>query len=381
MPSIYLSTIPLPALDSIPGFAKIPSARLPFSAGEILEASITEKIGPSRFVLILKNSTFLADSDLSLKVGEKLLLKVEQLKPRIVLRLATLEQDLSLRQEHLHNYRSNPQALTDMFITANSLLKQKSLDGLISERVKDGMHTILKIMDSLMYSTTPLKKPFSVKDYIANLGLLLEHGLRKVLEERQEESNRRPVHGLKGALMQFSEELQNQMGKGNALPPEELRVLRELAAFTEASIKTIETQQVVNISYQENEGKFMVQIPFVLPEGIKEGKIFIEIDRGTGQKRDGSRCRFTMFLHLDALGNLMVDVSMRQKRLTCLFKCDDDETRTFLTPLLADLIPPLRLAGYDCDYLDCVTEKSIGAEEEEFERGLCQGLDAINLFI
>ena len=76
MPSIYLSDIPLPALDSIPRVAKIPSSGLPFSAGETLEASITEKIGPSKYVLTLKNSIFLADSDLSLKTREKLLLNV-----------------------------------------------------------------------------------------------------------------------------------------------------------------------------------------------------------------------------------------------------------------------------------------------------------------
>jgi hypothetical protein len=380
MSSIYLSTISSPPLTGAAQINKVPAV-FPFSVGNI-HVGIVEKAGPTRFLFTIKNQSFLADSDLSLEAGDKLLVKVEQLQPQIVLRVINREaSSFSLINDYLKLYMANPDALMDIFIRSSSVFNQNLPKELLSGSLKESISNILKIIDSLIFSQETAQYSIFIKNYAANLGLLLEYGLLKMLQERREPGKQGAPEGLKGALIRLSEELQPLIKDGRPMGQEDAQKLTQLLKFVESSLKAIETRQMINIISQENNDRYALQIPLLFPDGIRMGEIFIETgEKGKGGEREKNSYRIAVFLSMDALGDMMADMTLKGARIACLFKFEDHEAENFFTSFLSELEDALHLLGYDCEYLTCITDKSLSKAWEECRRDLLYNQDIINLF-
>lgn len=382
MSSVYMPKISSLSLDKASGIGNISTADSPFSVGDTIHALIAEKSGPSRFVLTMKDRSFLADSDLPLTKGEKLMVKVEQLKPQIILRILNREGSSSLIiNEYTRNYRANPDALRDMFTMGRDVFNQKSLMELLPEKAKESIRNILKIMDASVFSQVSLKNPLFVKDYVSNLGLLLEYNLRKIIQEKRDTSNLRPEETLKGFLIKLSEELRSQLREDNVAGKEDVQKLTQLTKFTEASIKTIESQQMMNISSKVNDGNYVLQIPILFPDDIRTGELFIETEKDGDGEKGGERYHIVMFLNMDALGDIMVDASLVGNKLGCLFKFDNPEAQVFFSSFLGDLEKTISLRGYECSFLNCMTSETLRETKEEYHRELFSDRDAVNVFV
>lgn len=380
MSSIYLSTISSSPLNGAAQINKAPSVFL-FSVGDI-HAGIVEKAGPARLLLTIKNQSFLADSDLPLKVGDKLLVRVEQLQPQIVLRVVNHEgAPSSLMNNYLRLYMEKPEALMDIFRRGSEVFNQNLPKGLLPESVKESIGNILRTIDSLIFSEGTSQNSSFIKDYAANLGFLLEYGLLKMLQARREQGRHQAPEGLKGAFIKLAEELQSLIKDGRSVGQEGAQKLTQLLKFAESSIKAIETGQIINIISQENDGRYALQIPLLFPDGIRTGEIFIETgEKGKGVEREKNRYRVAIFLSMDALGDMMVDVTMAGVKIGCLFKFEDREAQDFFTSLLPGLENALSLLGYDGEYLTCITDKNLSRAREECRSELLQNQDVINLF-
>jgi hypothetical protein len=376
---IYLPNVSSPALEKIPGIRNISPAILDISVGETLPVLISEKLGSSRFMLTMKDRSFLADSDLPFTKGEKIMVKVEQMDPQIILRILNREGDSSLIiNEYSRNYSANPEAMRDMFRMGKDILNQESLMGLLPEKAKESIRNILKIMDALVFSPMTLKNSLFVKDYISNLGLLLEYKLMKNIQEKGGTANLNPEEGLKGLLLKLSEELRTQRMDGN-IGIEDLQKIVQLTKYAETSIKTIENQQMINISYREGSGNYVLQIPILYPDGIRTGELFIETEKDGDGNTAGKKYHLVMFLNMDALGDIMIDASLAGNVFGCLFKFDDPEAQQFFSTFLNDLKKSISILGYKCGFLNCMTSETINETREEYHRELFSDRCAINV--
>jgi len=331
-------------------------------------------------MLTMKDRSFLADSDLPLMKGEKIMVTVEQLNPQIILRILNREGTASpIINEYNRNYITNPEALMDMFKMGRDIFNQKSLMELLPEKAKESIRNILKIMDALVFSPTSLKNPLFIKDYISNLGLLLEYNLMKNIQEDGDIKNLKPEEGLKGFLIKLSEELRAQGVEGNVADKEDLQKIVQLTKFIETSIKTIENQQMINISYKEGSGNYVLQIPILYPDGIRTGELFIETEKEGEVDTAEKRYHVVMFLNMDALGDIMVDASLAGNKLGCLFKFDDLEAQQFFSIFLDDLKNSISMLGYECGLLNCMTSKTIKETKEDYHRELFSDRCTINV--
>ena len=380
MSSIYLSSISSSPLNSAAQINKSPTV-FPFSVGDI-HTGIVEKVGPAKILLTIKNQSFLADSDLPLKVGDKLLVRVEQLQPQIVLKVVNPEgAPSSLMNDYLRLYMEKPEALMDIFKRGSEVINQNLPKGLLHESAKESIGNILRTIDSLIFSQKTAQNSSFIKDYAANLGFLLEHGLLKTLQARREQGGYQAPEGLKGAFIKLAEELQSLIKDGRSVGQEDTQKLTQLLKFAESSVKAIETGQIMNIISQENDGRYALQIPLLFPDGIKAGEIFIETgEKGKGVEREKNKYRVAIFLSMDALGDMMVDVNMTGAKIDCLFKFEAREARDFFNYLLPELEKALSLLGYEGEYLTCITDKSLSRAREECRSELWQNQDVINLF-
>ena len=358
------------------------STVLPLSVGQIVEAIVVEKAGPSRFVITTKDHSFLADSDLPLGRGEKLLVRVEQLNPQIILRAVNRQEASSLIVgEYTSAYRSNPDALRDMFTKGRDLLNQKSLMDLLPEKAKECIRNILRMMDASVFSPASLKNPLFVKDFVSNLGLLLEYNMRKMVQEKGENGNPRAGETLKGLLMKLSEELKPQLAGDTIVGKEDAQKVAQLAKFTEAFIKTIESQQMINVSYKANDASYVLQIPILFPDGLRTGDLFIEAEKEAEGGNAGKRYHVVMFLSMDALGEMMVDASLSGNKLGCVFKFEDPEAKEFFSTFLGDLENAVSLLGYKYNFLNCVSLETLKETREYYHRELFSDRDAVNVFV
>jgi hypothetical protein len=382
MNSIYIPTISNLSPDKASGVGKSVSTILPLSIGQIVEAVIVEKTGPSKFVLTTKDHRFLADTDLPLIKGEKLMVRVEQLNPQIILRAVNRQEASSLIvNEYTNTYRSNPDALKDMFSIGRDVISQKSLMDLLPEKARESIRNIIKIMDASVFSQISLKNPLFVKDYVSNLGLLMENSLRKMVQEKGENGNLKLGETLKGFLMKLSEELRPQLTGDNIACKEDVQKVAQLAKFTEASIKTIESQQIINVSYKSNDVNYVLQIPILFPEEIRTGDLFIEKEKDGEGGNAEDRYHVVMFLNMDALGEMMVDASLTGNKLGCVFKFDDSEAKVFCSAFLGDFENAVSLLGYECIFINCMSMETLKEAREHYHREVFSDREAVNIIV
>ncbi|MBU8910537.1 MAG: hypothetical protein KOO65_04645, partial [Desulfobacterales bacterium] len=89
----------------------------PLSAGEVVEAKILETPRHGKTLILLKNHRVMANSELLLRKGEKVAVRVTQLHPKVILHIVQNKMPQnSILTDCLNFYRSNPKALFEFFI-------------------------------------------------------------------------------------------------------------------------------------------------------------------------------------------------------------------------------------------------------------------------
>jgi hypothetical protein len=328
----------------------------PLSVGEIVEAEIVERQGERTFLISFKNRSVSADSKIPLRVGEKRSVRVEQLSPRVLLRVLQNEKSENVKFADFVKYiRTNPTALLNLFVEGNGRFSPENLGELATLMGKEDIETLQKLIQSMTLSKGSLTDGF-FKDYIDNLGYLMEKKLAEALEKKfgRAKNIARASDNIKGLLSKISDKVDMLMM--NARHPG----VERLSQFINASLKTIEAHQVVNVLLQENENEYMFQIPVLLPEQLGLAEIYVKFndtDSNSGGRKKQQRVLF--LLNMDALGDIVVEATIDTKRMGCIVRCSREEIRAFIVPFLRELEEKLVTLGYDIDHLTCVTETDI----------------------
>jgi hypothetical protein len=340
-----------------------------FFRGEVLAAEVSEKIGGGRVLLTLKNVSVVADAGMPLNAGEKLTVRVEQVQPRIVLSvIAKVSPETAIISDYLKMQRANPDSLINLIRGAEELLPAKNLGELSRYIMGQDINKILSLVGKMIFSQGNLKDPLFLKNFVSMLGLLWESDLKKVMNEPSKETsilNNRD--NLKSLLMKLSADLHSLKGSPTHMDSETNGTLNKLAEFTDRSIKSIEMQQVINVLAQENEHKYVFQIPFLSSEGIRKGDIFIEFEgEESGNKSSGAQYAVVIFLTMDGLGDMMIKASVSEKTIGCVITCDNNAVRDFVSASAEDLKNKFLSLGYKIDRLSCLTEENLPRIKYEY---------------
>jgi hypothetical protein len=170
------------------------------------------------------------------------------------------------------------------------------------------------------------------------------------------------------------------MGK-ETYSPEELKLLQNLSEYVDSSIKTIESQQIINVVLQESESKYLFQIPLLFPECVGRGDIFIEYDRNAGRGEQNGKYRIIIFLSMDILGDMIIDARLTEGRISCCIKCNAREICDFISPFLEELREKINSIGCELDAVDCVVAGDLAEEKNDYYQELAlYSREVINLF-
>ncbi|MBN1547902.1 MAG: flagellar hook-length control protein FliK [Syntrophaceae bacterium] len=341
--------------------------------GDKVEATVTEKLGESRVLILLNGTQLEADTTLPLQVGQKIRVQVENLQPQILLRLIAGEPESTpeILTGFLKVYRSNPQALTELFQAGGPLLDPETLKTISSTQLREQSQTLAKMFRTLIFSKETIGNPFFIKDFVNRSGLALEHTLAKMVQENISLKVRDPVDAgnLKSGLLKLGAEIREWLAAKPDIPQEEVAKLLRLAEFSERSVHTLETQQALNVLSRDQDNRFMIQIPFAFPHSMTMQDIFIEFDGNRQTDREeGAPFRVVLFLNLDRLGEMMVDVGIRGEDLTADLSCQKVDTMSLVTARLDALKENLASLGFRVVRMTCELRDDIVSARNDYVR-------------
>ncbi|MEE9912662.1 MAG: flagellar hook-length control protein FliK [Deltaproteobacteria bacterium] len=367
---------------------EITRSNLPLSnlvPGEILTINVVEKISARQYLLTLKDASMTAMSELPLKTGEKLLVKVQAVQPQIILSLVDGQKQStdSKINEALLQWRSHPDSLIRLLGKIPELSAHLQSGDLSSGITRKDMDTLMNLFRGIVFSSQTKTNPLFVKDFVSRLGLLLESDLSKMALRSLKDRPSVLTDNLKASFIKLSAVIAEAMKDGSRLDAQALARLTNMASFTNEALQTIESRQAVNIIYQQNESGLYLQIPLAIGQMLRQADIFITPDdKNTSGSQKYSSCSIRIFLDLDYLGEMAIDASVREGRIRCLIKCESEAITELVSASAQKLKEALGTIGYGIEQLDCLQSSELAQKRVEYiEQQILGSTDLVNHFI
>jgi hypothetical protein len=176
MASLTISPEMLRAIAPSQELAGVSTATSPKNLvpGETLKALVTGYTPDQKAHLQLKGSTVIAESPFPLQPGDKLTVRVEQVHPPLVLQvLNPVDEESIITNNFIKLFRSNPNALKDLFISLSDLLSKENINELSTLINKKDIQTLPQLMERIIVSRSSLNDPLYLKEGLTALGLTL----------------------------------------------------------------------------------------------------------------------------------------------------------------------------------------------------------------
>jgi len=348
---------------------------------------VAQKLDAKNVVVMIKGVPVAAETTIPLQAGQKINVEVQSLRPQILLRLVAGDTggERARIAGYLKVFRAGPQAMTELFQSAGPLFSPDSLKTLSHSLLRDRSQALGQMIRTLIFSTETMKNPLFVRDFVARAGFLLEHNLGKALTENSPGALNVQSQGdnLKSALIDLSAGIRTWLDTRPDIPEAEAAKLLRLAEYADRSVRTLETQQVLNVVAREQDNRFMVQVPFAFSQGPTMQDIFIEFggSRGEEEREAGAPFRVVFFLDLDALGEMMIDVGISGQDLTADLSCQKVDTVELVSSSLEELRENLDSLGFRVMRMTCDVRDDITLTKQDYVRNSSwyEG-DVINFF-
>lgn len=360
----------LPPISIVPNKSKQIPIRIsgkannlpPLSVGEIVDAEIVRSLSNSSVLIELKGKRIVAHSPEARHSGERITVRVDQVKPSIVLRIMSQHASTAtaIAAQHITRYHSNPVALIDSLLQLGRIFNQSNPAELYHHIGMDNVNAMQTMLSSMMLSDSTSDSSF-FKNYLLTLGLLLENQLSDACLRRfgKAKAIKGATNNLKGLLTQIINKIQT--GSGNPNHPG----MEQLLRASDTAIKTIESFQIMNAVLQEQEQKYLFQIPIIFPDGTGTAEIFMKYDHGSEQRK-GQKKSWTLhcLLSMDALGDITVETQIESKKVSCTIYCQEEAVRLFIQPRIEEIQEKLSALGYDVSSVACFVRAEKGEIRE-----------------
>ena len=349
------------------------------AVGDHLEMAVLKNLVDGKVLIRLGSESVRADSAVPLRAGETVMVRVEETHPSLLLSVIdSARQESDRVTELLRFQRSNPEGLLRMMTDLPAAFEAKNISPFLPYVSKENVETLLKLLAAVQLSDKTSEGQLFFKSFIDNLGLLWENGLKKALQEGADTGRA----GLKGVLAELSDELRTLAGNRNLFDTDARRQLDAMQKTTADAIKTLESEQVMNVLRQENENRYLFQIPFLLPSGSQMADICVSFE-GKGAKGEGhGTFRILFLLNLDALGDVSVETGITSRRVDCRIRCTNRIACEFVSQSLKRLEDGLTGLGFQIESLTCLYEDDLSEVREQFQEArVMEGNDSVNIFI
>ncbi len=316
----------------------------PLSVGEVVEATVSGKQG-GKLTIMVKGMPLEATSSVPLGEGQKITVRISQLFPRIVMipmNAGEAPEGAQPLLAHIRNFKQDPAMLKNIFSMGKDILTPANIAKYQEMMPATNFGAIRERLDSLLFAKDTLG------EYAGKLGLMHEHAIA---------SGRGESDNLKAMMIRLQEDIAKVVSEKGA-SSKELTVLSEYAA---SSVSGIESFQAVNLLSMDKDALFFLPLLFQFNNEIRTGDFFAS-QKETVQ---GKELRAVVFLDMDNLGKVMAEARLAGGSVKCSFRCEDPETRDFLSARATLLKDGLDALGYKTSDINCYHERNMDAARME----------------
>ena len=379
---IQVSTKVIPASGNLRASNEQP---LQLAQGQTLSISVQEKLSGNQYQVRIKDVALTVTSEIPLKEGDKLQVKVQSLEPRVILNVTDLQKqvpDVKIN-EKLVQWRINPDLLIQILPKTNAVVQNLQSVNLPAGFSAKDVEVLSTLMRNIVFSDKTINNPSFIKDFVSQTGLMMEKDLAAIASNRSSANIASTQDNLKTTLLKLQDVLGQVLQDTRKLDPAVTAKLMDAASFTSDALKTVEARQAVNLVYQQNENGLYLQIPLATADQLRQADIFITPDdkKAQGAKRFTS-CSVRIFLDLDYLGEISVEASLREGRIRCLIHCESEDVRKVVEDASGQLRDALAGIGYQVDHLDCLEANGLKSKRMDFiEQQILGSTDLVNSFV
>lgn len=358
-----LKPLPVKAVQGPQLRLRQPAALAGISEGQVISLTVEERLGQGRYLVNVRGRPVEVESHLALAVKASYEARLERGTGRAILRLEEGRLPEALLKENLSFFLNRQGKFGRCLLSLADLLERLQTARPLPRRMGESLASARELLASLALSAERCEDPSFLKECATKLGLFFEGDLRKVLEGKQREICL--AGGLKGQLARLLGEMDGLSEEA----PEFAALLRQIGKEAEEVIRGVENLQVMNALLRQTDRTSLIQIPFAFPGGPRQGEIFIG-EEGRGQEGSGRTFRANLFLEMDILGPLVIELSLVAGKLTCLCRCESELASHSLGEELPNLALDLRQAGYDLERLTCLRQEGLERQRVDFMAGL-----------
>jgi hypothetical protein len=337
-----------------------------FKAGETLTVSVIEKIAADRYLMSAKNATFRATGSILLNAGDQIRVRVQSVQPQIVFNVldAVPQQTAAKINGQLLQWRVNPDSFVQLLARLSefsSLLKTTVLPGFPPQEAD----ALLAVFGGFIFSSRTKNNSMFVKDFLSRFGFLPKSDSATAAGSAIRSSEDFPEDNLKALLLKLEEALQEaRQGKQGR---QEVVRLAALSSFVTGALGSLEGRQAASIAYQQNESGLYLQVPLALGQVLRQADIFIfPDDKNARGENKFSSCRVVIFIDMDILGHIAVDVSLKAGRMNCLIQCETEKSVQLIGEATRKLKDALCAIGYTVDRLDYFKATGLNRKKMEY---------------
>jgi len=316
---------------------------IPFQSGEILRGTVIDPVDPLHTLIRIKGEEILVENRAaSLTPGRELVLQVEEIYPKVILKILPEEGLPGDRIESfLMKYLSSDCPLEEL------AEKLAGLRGISAERMDPEVQETLKQFFSLLNRFSTLlsrSDPGELQGILARTGLFWEAKLKGLVEGRGENSFASLLEGdLKGLLLKLKAQLnfwieQNQTSKPTGVE----NLVKALDQFADK----VELYQILNLSRAESEENVLFLFPLWVQNSLQFVELNFSFPRQGAEGSAEQESSLLFLLHFPDWGRMRIEVRIKEKSLYCSFTVSDPKIKEFLDRALPELSARLHPIGY-----------------------------------
>ena len=317
-------------LDLLPGKPIDPAS---FVLGEIIPVKWIRCLDPQRVLIQVKGKELVAETSFPLSEGAEFQVRVEQLEPRVILKLQMPTGGGSVSFSLLKKYWVGDPPLEMLAESWDAL--ERAVGPSLPQEARE---TYARIQETTKQFSGILESgadPQALARILDQSGLNLENKLLRLIASDGKPSTQAALEGdLKGLLLKMKDQLE--------------RVAPETARQLQPPIQKMELYQLLNAG-EGDPSKLLLLIPLFFPEGLRWTEVLFSGDRkGGGPAGDPERA-LLFLLDLPVLGKLQIEIQIHEKRLYGRFKTADPGIGEYLKENMSRLSDRLGMAGYLAD--------------------------------
>ena len=323
--------------------------------GQMINALVSERMPSGGLLLTIGTQSFVTSRDVPVQPGARVQLEVQQIEPRLVLRLINAPSSVGANHApEIFVTGTPPSAAQLQANTFNNLFKSLGMSLKISSLDAPEIKALL---------ANNFLTPGSINANSLQTAMVLSGIFTEALW-----LSSRPLLGAqstKTILMVLRQRIASAL-ESSGLSSDERSALVRLINSLDVSITSITHQQIASLPQESGRSKWLATLPLQLGEHICE--IDVEIERRPRQESDDTtEWKFKFSLTLDTLGPVTVLVEMQKGRIRV-----DFTVSSLVHGSLNDSLPILRnrliASGLELDQLSSSISRSNSDEENQARR-------------